>query len=567
MKAAAHLLAILLLLGISIFGVKDLFKKGYYTSHDGEGHVIRMDEFYQALKDGNVPVRWSKRLYYGYGYPFFNFNYPSVYYLGVPVMAIGFDATAAMKTVTIATFFLSGILMYLYLRKKLRISYAFLGSVLYLYAPYRMLNMYVRGSVAESMAFIFPPLLLFAAEAIAEQKKKAVLWGALLIAFLGISHNISALLLFGFFFLYLLFLSVGKKSFSPLLRGSFYFSLGLCMAAFFFVPALAEKKLTFLDATIARDYPDHFIQLQQLLKGGWDFGGSVKGPEDGLSFNIGWVQAALAGFSLLLLFLKKKKNKHSFSLWNSTFLFSVALMAISIFFMLPVSKFFWDSLPLLPFVQFPWRFLLLTVPAISIMAAHGVQYSFSFLRGRFRNFSLIFIVGLVFLTVFLAKDQWFINQQLFPQVREGDALEGTTTWADEQATRWFWPKPKEVPKEKVEILGSGTVELEKWTTIRHSYKLVLEQQSKIVENTMYYPGWKLRINGKPAEISFSDERFPGRIVYELGPGSYQIMTSLGETPMRLAMDMLSFVTFVVVIVMLIVPGGHTSSTKKKARNS
>src|SRR5258708_1724992 len=135
--------SVIIIIFLTLPGISDLFKPGYYTSHDGEGHIIRMDGFYHAFLDGQFPVRWSKRLYFGYGYPFFNFNYPSTYYFGLPVMLLGYSATTAMKTETVVMYVASAVLMFLYLRRKVSWPFAILGAVIYIYAPYRLLNIYV----------------------------------------------------------------------------------------------------------------------------------------------------------------------------------------------------------------------------------------------------------------------------------------------------------------------------------------------------------------------------------------------------------------------------------------
>lgn len=340
-----NVIIIIFLIGIiafSLLGVRELFHPYFYTSHDGEGHVIRMVEFYQAVKDGQLPVRWSKRLYFGYGYPFFNFNYPSVYYMGTPFMSLGYSAEDAVKGVTILTFVLSGVFMYLYLSRKVRPEFAFLGAALYIYAPYRMMVMYVRGSVAESMAFLFPPLLLWCAESIVQKQKRSIPFTALVVGLLGISHNISALLLFGLFLSYLVFISIGKKDIRGFIRGLIGFGWGVAISSFFSVIALAEKKYTFLDQTIAKDYPDHFVWLFQLIKNNWGFGSSVAGPNDGLSFNVGWIH--LGGFFLailviVLMLLKKKWRIHDDTFSN--LLYHCIVFVGAVFFMTSVSKPLW----------------------------------------------------------------------------------------------------------------------------------------------------------------------------------------------------------------------------------
>lgn len=550
------LLAIILII-FSFIGVLDLFKPGYYTSHDGEGHVIRLEEFKQAFDDGQIPVRWSKRLYYGYGYPFFNFNYPSIYYLGLIPMYLGASAAVAMKTVTGLSFVLSGLLMFLYLRRKVTDWPAFIGSFIYLFHPYRFSNIYVRGSVAEALTFVFPPLLLLVAENIADKKNKAILWGGLLLALIGISHNISALLLFALFFIYLSFLAVKDRNLAVIGRGFVSFILGLLMSAFFFIPALLEKKLTFLDQTIAKDYPDHFISLVQMIKGGWDFGSSVAGPNDGMSFNLGWTQLALGVMSLVILVLSFKNKKRKLTNLN-LFLFSGFMFLLSVFMMLPASRFLWDTVPLLPFVQFSWRFTTLVVPVLAVMGAVGLNWLFKDKKIKTINKFLIILL-IVAASLWQSKDQWFINQQLFVSKLDPIAISGTTTWADEQATKWLTPKPKQAPESRVEFENrTEEVVIKTWKTNQHEYQFNANQDQLIIEHTMYYPGWRVWVDGQEVEINYQDKQNPGLLVFEVKAGTHKVVSRFTETPLRKTVDLLSLAVFGVVVYLLIRSGKHRS---------
>lgn len=504
---------IIIVLLLSLFGIADLFKSGYYSSHDGIGHVIRMEEFYQAFNDGQIPVRWSKRLYFGYGYPFFNFNYPSIYYLGIPLMKVGLSATDTMKAETMLAFVASGGLMFLYLQRKVRWQVAVLGAVLYLYAPYRMSNIYVRGSVAEAMAFIFPPLLLWGAESLGNIR--SILWLSLVIGFMGISHNISALLLSAFYFGYLGFLSLLQKSLWPVIKGSLAFALGILMAAFFLVPALYEKKWTFLDLTIAKDYPNYFVNLWQLVDPRWSFGVEP--------LNLGWV--------ILGLFLTAL-------IWGRRLVFFILTVVVSIFFMLPPSKIFWDHLPLLPFVQFPWRFTMLTVPALVVGGVLGTE---KFLK----NWVIVF---LIVLTLILASVTWSRSQVEFAPVFPGDAIPGSTTWAHEQATRWLVPKPDKIPKDKIE---NANYNILFWKTGEHDYKIIANGKTPVVENTMYYPGWKVFVDGKETSVDYQNKDYPGRLVYFVTSGGHEIKSIFTENTLRKTVDIISLVTFVGVVLSLL----------------
>ena len=69
----------------SLYGV---WHSGFFVSDDGNWMVIRFSAFYQALADGQFPVRFLDRLNYSYGYPVANFLYPGFMYIGVPLKIV-----------------------------------------------------------------------------------------------------------------------------------------------------------------------------------------------------------------------------------------------------------------------------------------------------------------------------------------------------------------------------------------------------------------------------------------------------------------------------------------------
>ena len=77
-------------------------------------------------------------------------------------------------------------------------------------------------------------------------------------------------------------------------------------------------------------------------------------PDGGVAFRMGFVQAALAvvgGWSLVVGLRRPTTND------QRPLLFILAAFLIASFMITPLSRPLWDHLPLLPFTQFPWRFL------------------------------------------------------------------------------------------------------------------------------------------------------------------------------------------------------------------
>src|SRR5690606_29394519 len=121
---------------------------------------------------------------------------------------------------------------------------------------------------------------------------------------------------------------------------------GLLLTAFFWFPSLYEKKFVRLDQTIGKDFPDHFVYIQQLWERTWGYGGSGPGLNDGLSLQVGTYHllAVLVAVAVVLLLLAKKKASQA-----SYITFFIGMFILSVFFMLEVSKPLWEHVPLFAF--------------------------------------------------------------------------------------------------------------------------------------------------------------------------------------------------------------------------
>jgi len=139
--------------------------------------------------------------------------------------------------------------------------------------------------------------------------------------------------------------------------------LGLLISAFYWLPALLEMKYTNVLSQIGggADFRDHFVCLNQLWNSHWRFGGSAPGCMlDGMSFMIGKLHIVVLFVVLVLVLISLIKNKYyNFNKNYIVVFLSLAGFALSIFFILEISRFVWETIPLMVFFQYPWRFLLL----------------------------------------------------------------------------------------------------------------------------------------------------------------------------------------------------------------
>ena len=152
-----------------------------------------------------------------------------------------------------------------------------ISALFYVFAPYRAIDVWVRGALPESLAFVFFPLILLSLEKYLHRPRLLPLlefslsWAGLVLV-----HNLSAFMFFPFVIIWWLWRSRqsrGIMSGIPLLA-AFIFSLFL--SAFYLLPVIFESRLTTVNDTtrIYYEYGLHFTSLKQLFVSRfWGYGG------------------------------------------------------------------------------------------------------------------------------------------------------------------------------------------------------------------------------------------------------------------------------------------------------
>ncbi|MGH7203008.1 MAG: 6-pyruvoyl-tetrahydropterin synthase-related protein, partial [Candidatus Levyibacteriota bacterium] len=329
MQKLSKFFPIFIILLLSFWSIKPLFHSGFFPFHD-DAQVQRVFEMKTALSDGIFPVRWVPDLGFGYGYPIFTFYAPFVYYIGGILNLTGFDSLTATKIMIGLGMLLAGMSMYVLSREFWGRVGAVVSSLLYVYAPYHAVNLYVRGAVSELWAYGLLPFVFFGiykiyknstdASQAKRNNKKTWLWiifTSIAYALVIVTHNLTAMMITPFVFVecLFLFLSLPRSQKNYLTAALMFMSLiiGIVLSAFYWLPAVAEMGYTNVNSIIGggSDYKDHFICLSQLWNSSWGYGGSAPGCLlDGLSFRLGKVHIILASLSLIPLIFTWRSNKN-----------------------------------------------------------------------------------------------------------------------------------------------------------------------------------------------------------------------------------------------------------------
>ncbi len=505
-----------LLLLISILPVISILRPGTYESGDFNIHIYRIISFYHSLSDGILMPSWASEINATYGNPLFIFNYNLPYYLISFFHFIGISFIASTKLYLGLVMYFSGISMYLWIKKLTKNDLAaFIAGIFYLFSPYHLIDVHFRATLGESTIFLILPLLFYAITKYYENKNYTWLFLISLISgLLFLAHPLLAVISCGIVFLYNLFLYTLNKNLILFIITTFFLALGVLGSIYMWLPFLLFSNITFPNPN-----PNlYFYPFKYLFYSPWRFGFLFQGPNGELQQIIGYTQLFVVIVSFISLFkyrIKSKIKYHSF--------FWLIMFLILVFFTSPFSVFIWKYLPLFWMLLPYGRLLLLISFCTSVIAAYFVII----LNNSNTRRNLLFL--LIIVTIGYTILNWghrtvLINindSYLIKNVPYSTANEGTTAyflnnkWADKE-NFWF----NKIPSNHLEILeGDAFFKEISRTSINHKYKINAKTQIKIKENTLYFPGWKLKINNKEGYL------YPGRrgiINAKLPKGEYVI---------------------------------------------
>lgn len=559
-----YVFLLLLVIATSI-PLGNLLHTGLPLTHDGQDHVARIANFYQNLQEGSIIPRWAGNLNWGYGHPVLMFLYPLPSYIASSFHFIGFSFVDSTKLVFGLAFMASGFTMYLWMKTLFQNSpsrspkghlegvatqhlpgygskAAFVAAVLYTIAPYRFVDLYVRGAIGEHLAFVFPPLVLYF---ILKLSKKPSSWyifgGALSFALLLLSHNAISLMFLPIIFLYIMYLlwqSKSKKYF--IFHISFFILLGFGVSSFFWLPAFVEGKYTLRDIVTSGEYSSRFVQFENFLSGNWSYGGSEQ-----LSKQVGIVHWVLTIFSIVsAISLYRAKNK----LWLMS-VGSFIIFFLALFLMTDASRNIWQTFTILQKFQFPWRLLSISV-FLSAFLGGLVIHSIP------KRFQLITFCLLLIALFWFNKDYWRAQDYLSKPESFYAGIYNGTTDTGESSPIWSVRFMEKRPREKIEVIeGKANIQEISRKHTEHIYIIDANESSKIRENTLYFPGWNVFVDGRKVDIEFQDQNSRGLITFFAEKGIHKLDIVFSETKLRLFSDIISIVSLVFLSTLVILRGG------------
>ena len=533
-----------------------MIKQGVNGTGDVRWHLAWIQHFYQQITEGVWYPRWLSGTNFGYGSPTFVFYPPLIYYLGSILRLIGFNIEQAMTILLTLAIFLSGLTFYIYGRNRWDKLAALVGALYFMNTP--AIIAYANGGVILNLfAVALIPLGAYLTEQ-SMTKPKARISLAIFWTVIAFTHTPSFLLWTIAFLGYLLFF-LTKYSYKSVLATLLSSMLGWGMASIYLVPAILEK------SSVNIDYP-------RLSKGGFEMLDLLELFKSGIS-DITNKQLLAVLTMAIICFLGYRHNQSKI---KETFGWLI-FIGIVLFFISNLSWTIWRSSITLQTVETSWRIGGLLYFGTAGLSALAVSSIFQ-LKLPLKLFLSVIIASIIMMNFQYGysltrqnptlhsggKGKVFVKQWLetifydpysdklidVPEFRPLIHDKIPSNYPRERYTDAGIPYiEKGSPSFPIPALGEpryslvqGKAEIvqSKWENYEREFKITVTETSTIKIRTYTYPAWHLYVNNQSHPILQADD---GTILFNLEPGSYQVVLRYDWTPAFKAGVVLSILSF------------------------
>lgn len=408
-------------MAVLIASLPDL-RGNLHLGHDSEFHMGRLLNLVHGLRGGQMPVRVGTYLQNGYG-AVTSVYYPELFlYIPAGMMLLGGSFTYCYHAFFMMMHLVSALTMRYAAEKAFSSGRAgAAAAVLYTLSQYRLMNIYSRFAVGESLAMCFLPLFLLGLyELILGDKKR---WRLLAFSATAIcqSHLITTAVC-GVVAVGAGALGIVKilreRRLLPILKAIAFAAL---LNAFFLVPLMDFSRQDIATAWMMRDLNEEAVHPAQLLMAATNASGLEDSGFKGYAVGIGTPLLIAAAAALYTALAREKKEKED--------VMTLLLLAAGAAFAVMSTRLFpWGRVNALTgglaaYIQFPWRLLVLTTLCFSLAGGYAVSRMGEDGRGA-AEIAVLALCAVCMLPLLTdeARDEKFIKKGWLPEwdVRFGD---------------------------------------------------------------------------------------------------------------------------------------------------
>jgi hypothetical protein len=347
-------LNLVLVVLLSVFAFAPLTRPGYFESHSGFLPVFDLYDLEQSL--------WNDWAWLPQGA-----SGPNVvtgegalpYLLAESLRWLGLSGPQAIKGVYLLSLVLAGLGMYALGKRLFGTAGGLLSAVVYVYLPFHLATIYVRGALAEAWALALYPAALMCWHGYATKSRWLWVAGAVLIQCALASSNFGLSLLFAF--LALPFITTVAASRTAKSRSILLLVSAVLGAALLQLPAMVNHGLR---GAVEVDFAAHFVYPFQLLSAQWGYGASVPGWQDSMPLQLGLAAAGLSLVAVLALLGSRDVDP----MLKRMIVFLAAAAMVSVLLVTHASALVWRATHLSLLLRYPWQLLGFAGLSMSLLA-------------------------------------------------------------------------------------------------------------------------------------------------------------------------------------------------------
>ncbi len=519
---AGWLLALGVSLAAALLMVAPFYWLGTPSGHDIGFHADSWLDAAGQWKEGIVYPRWTEWANHGFGEPRFIFYPPLSWLLGAALgFVVPWNAVPAVFVVLVQTF--AGLSAFALARRVISERASLFGAFCYATNPNALLIVYLRSDFAELLASAFFPLLFLLAFELSgtlESRKRSVPRGValfgIIFAAVWLSNAPAGVLASYGLALVFAWAAVRERSWRPLARGGAGLALGFGLAAMYILPAAYEQRwVNIAQALSAGLLPrENFLFTQ------------TNDPEHTL-FN--WVASGTAVLMIVLTGLAAlaawrgnadgEKDSERRKCYQTLLLLSAGATLL----MLQFTAIFWDVLPKLRFVQFPWRWMSILAVAFAVFLGAAVE------RRRHAWVWVALVIAILSGTgMLMAKRGWWDGEDLAAAqaaVEGKEGFDGTDEYDPVGDDHTDLPTNAPIVSvvnstDQKATARSARIKVEQWTAEEKRVLVETKEPVRIGLRLLDYPAWRVEVNGKPVLVGHPEGT--EQMIVPLGAGESQI---------------------------------------------
>jgi uncharacterized membrane protein len=341
------LVLVMLVVGLPLLGGRAL------AGHDIVTYLIYAQQTAANLGEGEVFPAWGGGFNAGYGSPALIFYPPLTSYVNAIPVLVGIPVVFGVSALALLAHLLSGLALFGWLRSAGLGRSALPAAVVYMVAPYRFVDLYLRSALSEHWAFVWPPLILWVAASRRLNRPMRVALTALLVAALLLT-NLPMAVLFGIALV--IWFSTSSRLSGMRLPIIFGVGLGFTVAAFALVPQALSS--SFFDTD--RYYGAAAGRFRPSANTLFSDGFGVWSPN--ALFSLVLVLTCVLALAAYCLLGRSERRDRGARL---AILGAITGVVIASGPMGPI----WDVLPVISKLQFPWRISAVMTLVMALLVA------------------------------------------------------------------------------------------------------------------------------------------------------------------------------------------------------